>query len=62
MLEILTSPKDEHSDIYMLMGTIPPNVYVPLHSHLDMADFFFVISYAVECLGQGKKRATSGSE
>jgi quercetin dioxygenase-like cupin family protein len=44
------------------MGTIPPDVYDPLHSHPDMENFFFVISGAIECLRQGKKKAASGSE
>jgi quercetin dioxygenase-like cupin family protein len=54
-LEFLTSPKNEHNDFCVLMGTISPDVYVPLHSHPDMADFFLVISGAVECLRYGKR-------
>jgi quercetin dioxygenase-like cupin family protein len=48
-LEFLTSPEDEHSDFCVLKGTIPPNVYVPLHSHADTEDFF-VMSGTVDCL------------
>ena len=50
-LEFLTLPEDEHNDFCMLKGTIPPDVYVPLHSHHDTEDFL-VISGAVECLRQ----------
>jgi quercetin dioxygenase-like cupin family protein len=54
-LEFLTSLEDEHNDFCVLKGTIPPDVYVPLHSHPDTEDFL-VISGAVECLRQGKER------
>ncbi len=50
-LEFLTSPDDEHSDFCVLKGTIPPDVYVPLHSHPDTEDFL-IISGAVEGLRQ----------
>jgi quercetin dioxygenase-like cupin family protein len=48
-LEFLTSPEDKQSDFCVLKGTIPPNVYVPLHSHSDTEDFL-VISGVVDCL------------
>jgi quercetin dioxygenase-like cupin family protein len=48
-LEFLTSPEDEHNDFCVLKGKIPPDVYVPLHSHADTEDFL-VISGAVDCL------------
>ena len=47
--EFLTSPEYEHNDFCVLNGTIPPNAYVPLHSHTDTEDFF-VMSGAVDCL------------
>jgi len=50
-LEFLTSPEDEHNDFCVLQGTIPPDGYVPLHSHPDTEDFF-VISGTVEGLRQ----------
>jgi quercetin dioxygenase-like cupin family protein len=53
-LEFLTSPEDEHNDFCVLKGTIPPDVYVPLHSHPDTEDFI-VVSGAVEGLRQGKQ-------
>lgn len=51
-LEFLTSPEDERNDFRLLKGTIPPDIYVPLHSHPDTEDFL-VISGAVESLKQG---------
>jgi quercetin dioxygenase-like cupin family protein len=51
-LEFLTWPEDEHNDFCALKGTIPPDVYVPVHSHPDTEDFL-VISGAVEYLRQG---------
>jgi quercetin dioxygenase-like cupin family protein len=51
-LEFLTSPEDEHNDFCVLKGTIPPDVYVPLHSHSDTEDFL-VISGAVDYLRRG---------
>jgi quercetin dioxygenase-like cupin family protein len=50
-LEFMTSPDDEHNDFCVLKGTIPPDGYVPLHSHPDTEDFL-VISGAVEGLRQ----------
>jgi quercetin dioxygenase-like cupin family protein len=51
-LEFLTSPEDGHNDFCALKGTIPPDVYVPLHSHPDTEDFL-VISGAVDYLRRG---------
>ncbi|HEY1248255.1 MAG TPA: cupin domain-containing protein [Nitrososphaera sp.] len=48
-LEFLTPPQDKYNDFCVLKGTIPPNVYVPLHSHPDTEDFF-VISGVLEYL------------
>jgi quercetin dioxygenase-like cupin family protein len=56
-LEFLTSPEDEQNDFCVLKGTIPPDAYVPLHSHPDTEDFV-VISGAVE----GLRRGTEGYE
>jgi quercetin dioxygenase-like cupin family protein len=56
-LEFLTSPEDEHNDFCVLKGTIPPDVYVPLHSHPDTEDFL-VISGSVE----GLRQDTEGPE
>jgi quercetin dioxygenase-like cupin family protein len=50
-LELLTSPVDEHNDFCVLKGTIPPDGYVPLHSHDDTEDFL-VVSGEVEGLRQ----------
>jgi len=50
-LEFLTSPEDEHNDFCVLKGTIPPDGYVPFHSHPYTEDFL-VISGAVEGLRQ----------
>jgi quercetin dioxygenase-like cupin family protein len=51
-LEFLSSPEYEHNDFCVLNGTIPPNAYVPLHSHPDTEDFL-VISGAVDYLRRG---------
>jgi quercetin dioxygenase-like cupin family protein len=56
-LEFLTSPEDEHNDFCVLKGTIPPDVYVPLHTHPDTEDFL-IISGAVE----GLRQDTEGHE
>jgi quercetin dioxygenase-like cupin family protein len=48
-LEYLTSPEDEHTDFCVLKGTIPPGVFVPLHTHADTEDFF-ILSGSVEGL------------
>lgn len=41
-IEFLTSPQDTQSDFCVLRGTIPPGVFVPLHSHPDTEDFFII--------------------
>jgi quercetin dioxygenase-like cupin family protein len=41
-VEFLTSPDDERNDFCVLKGTIPPGVYVPLHSHADTEDFIII--------------------
>jgi quercetin dioxygenase-like cupin family protein len=60
-VEFLTSPEDEHNDLCVLKGTIPPGVSVPLHSHSDTENFC-VISGSVEGLRhdtEGYKRITA---
>ena len=39
-VEFLTSPQDTQSDLCILRGIIPDGVYVPLHPHADIEDFF----------------------
>lgn len=34
-VEFLTSPEDAQNDFCVLRGTIPPGVFVPLHSNPD---------------------------
>jgi quercetin dioxygenase-like cupin family protein len=49
IVEFLTSP-DEPDAIYcVLIGTIPPGVSVPLHSHADV-ESFYVLSGSVQAL------------
>jgi quercetin dioxygenase-like cupin family protein len=50
-VEYLTSPQDTQNDFCVLKGTIPPGVFVPLHSHPDTEDFL-VISGELEGLKQ----------
>lgn len=54
-LEFLTSPEDERNDFCVLRGIIPPNVYIPLHSHPETEDFLLV-SGTVEYLRQDGKK------
>jgi quercetin dioxygenase-like cupin family protein len=58
-LEFLTSPEDKQSDFCVLKGTIPPNVYVPLHSHHDTEDFL-VMSGVVDCLRHDTQEEEEG--
>jgi quercetin dioxygenase-like cupin family protein len=54
-LEFLTSPEEEVDAGYcMMIGTIPPGVSVPLHSHPD-TESFFLVSGAVQALSQQDK-------
>jgi quercetin dioxygenase-like cupin family protein len=49
-VEFLTDPQEEPDLFYcMMLGTIPPGVSVPLHSHADV-ESFFVISGTVQVL------------
>ncbi len=50
-VEFLTSPQDAQNDFCVLKGTIPPGVFVPLHSHPDTEDFI-VTSGEVQILRQ----------
>jgi quercetin dioxygenase-like cupin family protein len=51
IVEFLSSP-DEPDAIYCVMiGTIPPGVSVPLHSHADI-ESFYVLSGSVQALTQ----------
>jgi quercetin dioxygenase-like cupin family protein len=54
-VEFLTSPSEVEAVYCVMMGTIPPGVSVPLHSHSDV-ESFFLLSGAVQVLVQrGKK-------
>ena len=46
-IEFLTSPQDTQSDFCVIRGTLPPGVFVPLHSHPDIEEFL-VISGQIE--------------
>ena len=48
-IEYLTSLEDEHTDLCMLRGTVPPGVSVPLHAHADIEDFL-ILSGSMEGL------------
>jgi quercetin dioxygenase-like cupin family protein len=39
-VELLTLPEEEDAAYCAIIGTIPPNVCVPLHSHADPESFF----------------------
>ena len=56
-VEFLTSPEDAQNDFCVLRGTIPPNVFVPLHFHIDIEDFL-VISGELEGLRQDSEDHT----
>jgi quercetin dioxygenase-like cupin family protein len=45
-VEFLTSPQEAHNDLCLMRGVIPPGVFVPLHSHLDVEDFFILSGQA----------------
>jgi hypothetical protein len=36
-VEFLTSPQEAQNGFCVLLGTIPPGVFVPPHSHADIA-------------------------
>jgi quercetin dioxygenase-like cupin family protein len=50
-IEFLTSPQDLDAIYCMMLGTIPPGVSVPLHSHADV-ESFYVLSGKVQVLSQ----------
>ena len=57
IVEYLTSPQDTQNDFCVLKGTIPPGVFVPLHSHPDAEDFL-VISGEIDGLKQDSEDHT----
>jgi len=50
-VEFLTSSQEAHNDLCAMRGLIPPGVFVPLHSHGDVEDFF-LLSGQVQALKQ----------
>jgi quercetin dioxygenase-like cupin family protein len=50
-IEFLTSPRDPEAVYCVMVGTIPPGVSVPLHSHADV-ESFYVLSGSVQVLSQ----------
>jgi quercetin dioxygenase-like cupin family protein len=48
-VEFLTSPEESGAIYCVMIGTIPPGVSVPLHSHADV-ESFYVLSGAVQAL------------
>ncbi len=56
-LEFLTSPQEAHNDLCVMRGVTPPSVFVPLHSHLDVEDFFILSGQA-----QALKQVPGGYE
>lgn len=41
-LQFLTSPDDASAEYSVMIGTIPPGVSIPLHSHADEESFYFL--------------------
>jgi hypothetical protein len=54
-VEFLTSPLEAEAGYCVMMGTMPPGVSVPLHSHPDV-ESFFLLSGAVHRLYQHQSR------
>jgi quercetin dioxygenase-like cupin family protein len=50
-VEFLTSPNDKDALYCVILGTIPPGVSVPLHSHADV-ESFYMLSGSVQVLSQ----------
>lgn len=50
-IEFLTSPEQADSSYCAMIGTVPPGVAVPLHSHPDL-ESFFLISGGVQVLSE----------
>ena len=50
-VEFFTSPEEADGTYCVMMGTIPPGVAVPLHSHPDL-ESFFLISGDVQALSE----------
>src|SRR4051794_7395648 len=46
-VEFLSSPRDPEAIYCVMLGTIPPGLSVPLHSHGDV-ESFYVLSGSVE--------------
>ena len=50
-VEFLTSPQDAQNGFCVLLGTIPPGVFVPPHSHADIAgSTYSFLSYKLTCV------------
>ena len=47
LFEILASPEEAGDGIYLIRGTLPPGVAVPLHSHRDL-ELFYVLDGSME--------------
>jgi quercetin dioxygenase-like cupin family protein len=41
-VEFISFSNDDHNQICVMRGVVPPGVTVPLHSHADFEDFFIV--------------------
>jgi quercetin dioxygenase-like cupin family protein len=41
-VEVISFSNDDHNQICVMRGVIPPGVTVPLHSHADFEDFFII--------------------
>jgi quercetin dioxygenase-like cupin family protein len=50
-VEFLTSPEETDSGYCVMIGTVPPGVSVPLHSHSD-PESFYLLSGALEVLSE----------
>jgi quercetin dioxygenase-like cupin family protein len=50
-VEFLALPEETHADYCVMIGTIPPGVSVPLHSHPD-PESFYLLSGTVLALSQ----------
>jgi len=56
-LEVLTSPQEVHNDLCVMRGVIPTGIFIPLHSHADVEDFFILSGQA-----QALKQVPGGYE
>ena len=48
-VEFLTAPEDSDAVYCVMIGTIPPGMFVPLHSHADV-ESFYLLSGSVQVL------------